>query len=127
MSGWATPRVVEAALAAGRRVTAALDALLADWDVIALPTMTVPCPKLGLLDGLGAVRSLLKSTPIVGNTAIFNVSGHPALSIPMGLTSDGLPLGVQLLGPYGGEGRLIALAAEVEEAQPWDAVAPAYR
>ena len=127
MSGWATPRVVEAALAAGRRVTAALDALLADWDVIAVPTMTVPPPKLGLLDGLGAVRSLLKSTPIVGNTAIFNVSGHPALSIPMGLTSDGLPLGVQLLGPYGGEGRLIALAAELEEAQPWDAVAPAYR
>ena len=45
----------------------------------------------------------------------------------MGLTSDGLPLGVQLLGPYGGEGRLLALAAELEEAQPWDAVAPAYR
>jgi amidase len=47
------------------------------------------------------------------------MAGLPAVSIPFGSTDDGLPLGVQIIGPFAGEGLLIRLAAQLEEARPW--------
>ena len=52
-------------------------------------------------------------------TSQFNFSGQPAVSLPLGESSDGLPIGVQLVGRYGDEQTLIQLAAELEEAMPW--------
>jgi amidase len=55
----------------------------------------------------------------------FNLSGQPALSLPLGWSPEGLPIGVQIAGRMLGEGRLLALAAELEGAAPWaDRVAP---
>ena len=73
LSGWATDRVVARALRAGERVTAALDTMFADWDVLLTPTLPVPPPPLGQLDGQGTLRSQIVSTPLVGFTTIFNV------------------------------------------------------
>ncbi|HPK88065.1 MAG TPA: amidase family protein [Dermatophilaceae bacterium] len=116
LSGWATDRVVARALRAGERVTAALDTMFADWDVLLTPTLPVPPPPLGQLDGQGTLRSQIVSTPLVGFTTIFNVSGHPAASVPAGLTREGWPVGAQLVAGMGQEGRLLALAAQLEAA-----------
>ena len=55
----------------------------------------------------------------------FNISGQPAISLPLGWSDDGLPIGVQLVGQPYGEARLIALAAQIERAQPWQSRYPA--
>ena len=52
-------------------------------------------------------------------TPIFNLTGQPAVTIPAGIGSDGLPLSVQLVGRRGGEETLYSLAAQIEAAQPW--------
>jgi amidase len=52
-------------------------------------------------------------------TAPFNVTGQPAISIPAGIGSDGLPLSVQLVGRPGAEDMLYSLAGQIETARPW--------
>ena len=66
-------------------------------------------------DGTTSARSG-RFTPY---TAIFNVTGQPAISLPLFHGDDGLPLGVQLVGPPAGEDLLLALAAQLEAARPW--------
>ena len=51
--------------------------------------------------------------------AIFNASGQPAASLPLAMSSDGLPIGIHLAAPFGRDEELIALCAEIEQAQPW--------
>jgi amidase/6-aminohexanoate-cyclic-dimer hydrolase len=51
--------------------------------------------------------------------AAFNASGQPAASLPLAMSSGGLPIGVHLAAPFGADEELIALCAEVEAAQPW--------
>lgn len=67
-----------------------------------------------VLETLG--RDALSRTP---NTQLFNQTGQPAMSVPLYWTPEGLPLGVQVAAPFGGEGLLFELAAELEEARPW--------
>jgi amidase len=52
-------------------------------------------------------------------TPVVNATGQPAISLPLFEGDDGLPLGVQIVGRPAGEGRLLALAEQLEEAQPW--------
>ena len=52
-------------------------------------------------------------------TAAFNVTGQPAVSLPLHWTDDGLPIGVQLVGPPLGDALLLRIAAQLEAAQPW--------
>ena len=58
-------------------------------------------------------------------TAIFNVTGQPAISLPLFHGEDGLPLAVQLAGRPAGEAELLALAAQLEAARPWGGRRPA--
>ncbi len=51
--------------------------------------------------------------------ALFNVTGQPAISVPFGLSSEKLPIGVQFVGRFGREDQLLTLAAEIEQAKPW--------
>ena len=55
-------------------------------------------------------------------TGLYNVTGEPAISLPMGLDSNGMPLGVQFAAPYGEDKRLIELAYELEEAKGWPSI-----
>ncbi|MXV90352.1 MAG: amidase, partial [Acidimicrobiia bacterium] len=54
----------------------------------------------------------------------FNLTGQPAISIPMGHTADGLPLGAQLAAAYAREDVLLQVAAQIEDAAPWPHLAP---
>lgn len=126
LARWATPRVVERAIRRGERVAAAVDArLLTDADVFLLPTMPKLPPPVGLLDGMDAVRAQVATLPYVANTVLTNVSGHPALALPAGLSASGLPIGVQLIARRGEEGLLLAIAAQIEASRPdfWPGVA----
>jgi len=72
----------------------------------------------------GAVEQLRRTTVLTPFTAIANLTGLPAISLPLHWSSEGLPIGVQAIGPPAGEALLLRLAAQVEEARPWAARRP---
>ena len=94
---------------------------LAQWwashDVLVSPIMTEPPPRLGELrnpeTGRGRLNELLHFTPQ------WNVTGQPAMSVPLHWTADGLPVGVQFVGPHASEEMLLSLAGQLEQAAPW--------
>ena len=93
-------------------------------DVLLLPTTASLPPRTGQIDGRTAAFDLDRwnrdSYGYAPYTEIFNVSGQPAISLPLAVSSGGLPIGVQLAAPLGEDGRLLALAAWFEREQPWE-------
>ncbi|HWN28832.1 MAG TPA: amidase family protein [Actinomycetospora sp.] len=93
------------------------------YDVVLTPTMNVPNTPLGHLDQDDPSRDArgwydhIFST--AGFTALSNVTGNPAISLPLGRTEEGWPVGVQVMAPYGDESTLLALAADLERTVPW--------
>jgi amidase len=88
-------------------------------DVILAPTSASPPLPVGLTAGLGGWATdqiIAGSCPYAWP---WNVLGWPAVSVPAGLTADGLPFGVQLLGPANSEGMLLSLAAQLERVERW--------
>jgi amidase len=63
----------------------------------------------------------LEATP---QTQIYNMTGQPAINVPMHVTRDGLPLGVQIAGRFGDDALLLRIAGQIESAQPWDQLLP---
>jgi len=91
-----------------------VDAALADHDALVLPTLPIPAPPIGaesvVVDGAREpVRGLMLRL-----TQLFNVTGHPAISLPCGVTSQGLPCGLQLVGRRGETDALLQLARACE-------------
>ncbi|WP_437668883.1 amidase [Sorangium sp. So ce131] len=101
----------------------AVAAFFQHHDVLLTPTVATPPPPIGYLDAndarLGALGWLEKLFDVIPFTPLFNVTGQPAMSLPLGQTSCGLPIGVQLVGRYGDEATLFQLAAQLEQALPW--------
>lgn len=121
---WATPRVVEWAIRQGEKVTARTDRLFDRYDVLLTPVTPHRPPEVGVLDGAGVVGAALRSLPVTAFTALWNVAGNPAASVPAGCAADGLPLAVQVVGPTDGEETVLTLSAELERARPWAAARP---
>ena len=119
LGGWVTPAVVERALRAGERAAAKADRIFEEVDVLLTPTLTKRPRRVGVLDGQNVFRAQLAAMPMIAYTALWNVTGHPAASVPTGVGLDGLPLAVQLVGPRNGETRLLSLSAQLETARPW--------
>lgn len=84
-------------------------------DFIATPTMPISAPRIGTRDLTLDGESEDIFACMIRYTAIFDMSGHPALSIPCGMSSDGLPVGLQLAGPYFSERRLLKAAHAYEQ------------
>jgi amidase len=93
-----------------------------DIDVLITPTVSRPAPPIGALapkDGEPAMAWLQNAAEWVPFTPVFNVTGQPAISLPLHETPEGLPVGVQLVGPPAGEELLLSLSAQLEAARPW--------
>lgn len=93
-------------------------------DVLVTPTLaTIPpgAERWGRRGLLANVRTNVTYAPVTG---AWNMAGWPAMSIPYGLHSSGLPIGVQLVAAPGGESQLLALAGQLEAAHPWPRHAP---
>ena len=92
----------------------------AEHDVVLTPTMSQVTPELGWLDPSQAYQTLIERVlEWVAFTPLQNASGDPAISLPMGMSSNGLPIGVHLAAARGFDRRLIEVAYELEEAQPF--------
>lgn len=91
------------------------------YDLLLSPTMGEPPPPLGTFDDSGAdPLDAFHRAFIAGCfTAAFNATGQPAISLPLHVTDDGLPVGVQLIAPLGREDLLLRVAAQLEQAAPW--------
>ena len=91
------------------------------FDLLLTPTCGEAAPALGQFvpQPDNPLAGLFRSTPFAQWTAPFNISGQPAISLPLHWTPDGLPVGVQIVAAYGREDVLIRVAAQLEAAQPW--------
>jgi amidase len=90
-------------------------------DVLVTPTMPEPPARLGEIspdtdDVMSAMTSMGRYATF---TSLFNVTGQPAISLPLHWTADGLPVGVQLVAAYGREDVLFRLASQLEQARSW--------
>jgi amidase len=94
-------------------------------DVVLAPTTAQPPPVAEAFDrlsGLGTDREMIAACPV---TWPWNVLGWPSINVPAGFTTEGLPIGVQLMGPANSEPMLISLAAELEALGGWASKQPA--
>jgi aspartyl-tRNA(Asn)/glutamyl-tRNA(Gln) amidotransferase subunit A len=101
----------------------AIDDAFADFDLVALPTRR-RTPR--TIDAsIKREESEKPRNPELENTGQFNVYGIPAISVPCGFTSNGLPVGLMIAGPRFSEGKVLALAHAYEQATEWHARKPA--
>jgi amidase len=108
-------RAVSAMHKIARRIVGFFDAI----EVLVLPVYLHPPIRVGEWATLRPARTLEKIIHWIAPCPPFNATGQPAISLPMGFTPEGLPIGVQLVGRPAAEATLIALAAQLETAKPW--------
>ena len=92
-------------------------------DAIVTPTTLIPPPAIAEFN-TGVSTSIEKQTRTIHNTSPFDVYGWPTISIPCGFTGSGLPIGLQISGPLGGEAVVLQLAHAYEQATDWHASRP---
>jgi amidase len=99
-------------------------AWFSDYDALVTPTTAMPFTEAdGWLDR-SWVQFLTKGSREAPMTQVWNLANFPAASVPAGRTADGFPLGVQVVAPRGGEGLVLAIAAQLEQLRPWPRHAP---
>jgi amidase len=93
--------------------------ILNEYDVVLTPTLALPPAPVGWFDEVTPAENFERQKRFTPFTAMYNVTGQPAVNLPLYWTGGGLPIGVMLAGPMGGEGLLISLSAQLETARPW--------
>lgn len=93
--------------------------LFATYDALLTPTLAEVTPQVGYLAPTDYRQLLDRLTNWVAFTPLQNVTGEPAISLPLAQSAEGLPVGVMLSADIGREARLLELAYELEEAHPW--------
>lgn len=109
--------VAVARLRMARRHTARL---FRSYDVVLTPTLAEEPPLVGHLDPTADYQQIIdRLIDWVAFTPLQNATGDPAISLPLGESAAGLPVGMMLSAPLGADARLLELAYELEAAQPW--------
>jgi aspartyl-tRNA(Asn)/glutamyl-tRNA(Gln) amidotransferase subunit A len=93
--------------------------VFANVDVLVTPTVPNVPHRLAEF-GPDVATSMRLGVPYARNTSPFNVYAIPSISVPCGFTSDGMPIGLQISGPKGGEGIVFQLAAAYQRATKWN-------
>jgi amidase len=94
-------------------------ATLNRYDALLTPTLASPPVPVGYFEEVPPPENFERQKAFTPFTALFNVSGQPAVSLPLYWNEAGLPIGVMLAGRMGEEGPLISLSAQLENARPW--------
>ena len=97
---------------------------IAPFDVVLTPTMPKTAMPHGAIycttnDSLSAEEWMDADAALYQFLGVFNVTGHPSVSLPLAQSGDGLPIGIQLVGRFGDEATLVRLARDFEQAMPW--------
>jgi len=105
-----------------QRMTREVARFMLNYDVILTPTVAEPPPPLGTFDSPpeDPLAGLFRATHFVAFTPLANATGQPAMSVPLYWNPEGLPIGVQFVGRFGDEATLFRLAAQLEQARPWE-------
>jgi amidase len=92
-----------------------------DFDVLLTPVTLTASPAIGHLDPVNVEPREFnrRQARVFGYTPTFNMTGQPSLSLPLGMSDDGLPIGMMFTARYGDEATLFRIAAQLEEARPW--------
>jgi amidase len=103
-------------------------AALAGYDAVLTPTLAGPPVEVGALrDDADPARDFDNQKRFTPFTSVANMTGQPAITLPLGSTDDGLPVGVMLTGAPAGDAGLLSLAAQLEAARPWAFATPGGR
>jgi amidase len=96
------------------------------WDLLLTPTLAAPPLPIGSMPNNPErpMTPLMTAGAWVSFTSQFNISGQPAISLPLHRNADGLPIGMQLVAAYGREDLLIRVASQLEQAAPWAHLTP---
>jgi amidase len=100
-------------------VTRAALTTLNAFDVVLTPTLALPPRPVGWFDEVEPAENFERQKRFTPFAAFYNVSGQPAVNVPLHWTAEGLPIGVMLAGRMGDEATLISLSAQLEQARPW--------
>jgi amidase len=92
---------------------------MAEYDAILHPTLAQPPVPIGYFHDAEPAENFERQKRFTPFTSIYNISGQPAVNVPLHWNREGLPIGVMLAGRLGGEGTLISLSAQLEAARPW--------
>ena len=92
------------------------------YDLLITPTIPEPPPQIGALipDPNEPLKGFMRSSLLIPFTIPFNLTGQPAISLPLCQTDEGLPLGIQMVAAFGREDILFRVASQMEAAMPWD-------
>jgi amidase len=90
-----------------------------EFDAILHPTLAMPPVPVGYFHDQEPEENFRRQADFTPFTAVYNISGQPAVNVPLHWNDAGLPIGIMLAGRLGGEGTLISLSAQLEEARPW--------
>jgi amidase len=118
----ATPSIAYlGAVAQMQAMARSIVAFFADYDLLVTPSLAERPLPIGECNGLGAdpMADLNRSGYFTPYTSLFNITGQPAISVPVGFGADGLPTGVQIAGKPLCEDTLLQVAAQLEAAHPW--------
>jgi amidase len=125
LGGKLVPRRRRSALLARRQhTTARITKLWDQVDVLLTPGLATTAIAAEGAYGKSAAVALDKAGRFMPWFPVFNLTGQPAISLPAGFGSDGLPLSIQLAGRLGGEETLYSLAAQIEATRPWASERP---
>jgi amidase len=104
-----------------QKVTRQVAHFFDDYDIWLTPTLAEPPVPLGTFDSPpeNPLQAFYRAASFVPFTPICNVTGQPAMSVPLFWNADGLPIGTHFVGRFGDEATLFRLAAQLEEARPW--------